>query len=978
MIKNILFIVSFILMMPQFKGLTQNEEQIYNDSLERAMPQAVPDTNKVLNLNYLCGTYWFKDGVKAIDFANQALKLSQELGFKTGECNSYNNLGIINAIEARYALALEFHGKSLKISKEENLLNYMANSYGNIGIVYGQQGKSIEALQYQFMALEIIEKLNSPMTLARNYQNLGTRYLEVGNYKDANIYLNKSLKIHEELKLSGPIAQNYRTLGIVCTYQGKYAEALKYHLLDLKMRDEAKDTANRAASLHNIGVVYTGLGKESEALEKYKEALDINRYYKNRYWAAINLNGIGNIYRDQGNYSEAVATYTEALMLAKEIEDKVTESMSYSELGNTASKLKNHTEAEELYLKAINISKEIGDKKNLALNYANFAEVNIAQKKFTNADDLLRLSIDIANEIELLSHVSDIYKIFAVLESARNNWTTAMEYENKQFHASKSFLLSNISSFTESEKTDIIKKSADNTDFFYSSAFTSTNLHDSAHQWLYDYQLFQRGIVLESSEGLADAVQQNPKLKEPWNKYSMYKNAVGKEYLLPKEDRREDLAALEDSANAAERELLSLSLPFRNWKERVNANWKDVQKHLKPKEAAIEFVSFRLEHNKVSSDSVMYAAMILTPSMKYPKFVSLFEENQLSALIKSASLRGISGEVVPANALQYSNALYQLIINPLLPYLKNVESIAFVPDGLLYKVNLASITDTEGKLLCESFNLRQLNTTRSIVFPSPEPVKAPASFYGGIDYTYVKESETTQPVSVMQNIDLLSSRNRGDDFGFLTGAKNEVETLSGLYKSKKLNYELKENKEASEQSFKKMQASSPAVLHIATHGFYFPPSEKKGRQYYLGESNYSLTENPLNRSGLVLAGGNYAWEHGGNPNEDEDGILFGYEIAQMNLSNTSVLVLSACETALGDIKGTEGVYGLQRAFKMAGVDYIIMSLWSVPDKETQEFMQTFYSKWVGGQPIRESFSQTQKEMAKKHDPQAWAAFVLVE
>ena len=136
-------------------------------------------------------------------------------------------------------------------------------------------------------------------------------------------------------------------------------------------------------------------------------------------------------------------------------------------------------------------------------------------------------------------------------------------------------------------------------------------------------------------------------------------------------------------------------------------------------------------------------------------------------------------------------------------------------------------------------------------------------------------------------------------------------------------------------------------------------------------------EDPMLRSGLALAGANYAWKHGHNPYNEEDGILTAYEISKLNLSNTDLVVLSACETGLGDINGSEGVFGLQRAFKMAGVDYLIMSLWQVSDQQTADLMNLFYEYWLNGNDIRSSFEMAQSEMREKYDPYYWAAFVLV-
>jgi CHAT domain-containing protein len=129
----------------------------------------------------------------------------------------------------------------------------------------------------------------------------------------------------------------------------------------------------------------------------------------------------------------------------------------------------------------------------------------------------------------------------------------------------------------------------------------------------------------------------------------------------------------------------------------------------------------------------------------------------------------------------------------------------------------------------------------------------------------------------------------------------------------------------------------------------------------------------------VLAGGNHAWKGETIPANREDGILTAYEIAQIDLSNTELLVLSACETALGELKNAnEGVVGLQRAFKLAGVKKMIMSLWEIPDKQTVELITLFYNNWLDGQTIREALHNAQMKMKQNYPPFYWAAFVVVE
>ena len=230
-----------------------------------------------------------------------------------------------------------------------------------------------------------------------------------------------------------------------------------------------------------------------------------------------------------------------------------------------------------------------------------------------------------------------------------------------------------------------------------------------------------------------------------------------------------------------------------------------------------------------------------------------------------------------------------------------------------------------------------------------------------------------------------------------------------------MHIKIRTGREGTEDGFKQMGEgkNSPRILHVATHGYFFPDpdraisthggvahdsvtsegtakaaSNKPKLEFGTKESVFKISDHPMLRSGLILSGGNAGWKGERSLVSGEDGVLTAYEISQMNLSNTELVVLSACETGLGDIQGNEGVYGLQRAFKIAGVKYIIMSLWQVPDKQTSMLMTTFYKKWLeaespdkGGKKmsIPDAFHAAQKELRELgFDPYQWAGFVLIE
>jgi CHAT domain-containing protein len=176
--------------------------------------------------------------------------------------------------------------------------------------------------------------------------------------------------------------------------------------------------------------------------------------------------------------------------------------------------------------------------------------------------------------------------------------------------------------------------------------------------------------------------------------------------------------------------------------------------------------------------------------------------------------------------------------------------------------------------------------------------------------------------------------------------------------------------------------TTPFVLHLATHGFFFAdPIQELPNDINSIEGNakiYKASEDPMLRSGLVFAGANNYWNNTNDNITIDNGILTASEISNLDLSACQLVVLSACETGLGEVKGSEGVFGLQRAFKMAGVKNIIMSLWKVPDAQTAELFDIFYSECFAGKTIHEAFQSAQSKMKVKYSPYSWAGFVLLE
>jgi CHAT domain-containing protein len=321
-------------------------------------------------------------------------------------------------------------------------------------------------------------------------------------------------------------------------------------------------------------------------------------------------------------------------------------------------------------------------------------------------------------------------------------------------------------------------------------------------------------------------------------------------------------------------------------------------------------------------------------------------------------------------------------------YLNGIKKITYSPAGKIFGIALEALPVDSVNLLMDKYHMQQYISTRQVALRNVEKLSSkPGSiiFFGNASFTMdsldllkQKESITSDNISTS----VYTPENRGsnsNDWPDLPGTAEEVDKIKQLFTQNKITAGAFLQASATEENLKALNNKSPQILHIATHGFFLPvPSNKKKGLGTDNNNTYTLADDPLLRSGLMFAGCNYAWS-GKTPIEGvEDGIATAYEISQLNLSNTELVVLSACETALGDVKGSEGVFGLQRAFKMAGVKKMIVSLWQVPDKETAELMTTFYTNWFNGQTITESFYNAQSAMRKKYSPYYWAAFVLVE
>jgi CHAT domain-containing protein len=520
---------------------------------------------------------------------------------------------------------------------------------------------------------------------------------------------------------------------------------------------------------------------------------------------------------------------------------------------------------------------------------------------------------------------------------------------------------------------------------FHSFAYKHNYKYGTFNNLLVNNTLLTKGALLNTSKDILANLRSldDTDITNKINNYINEKEFLALQLSLPEHQRVQEFYVRRDRLGGLESELIYLYQQHYKEKRKQPINWRRTA--LLENEISIEFTHFK-QFDGEWTDKVIYVAQLFKKNWRYPKIIPLFEEEELRNQLNDHSAsslyltRGSKGKQI--NASNYSKELYNLIVSPFEDELKDISKIYFSLDGILHQIAFSALVNNDNKRLIALYDLEQVSSSRVITLKRTFPRLDDALLVGGVDYDFNAEGKTKLFSNQPSYAELLASKSNLSEhqlkttWPYLKGTATEVGRIHELLNTNSKTSKTLINDDATETELKAINGKSPKVLHIATHGFFFENNIENSEENF----EFKNAENPLLRSGLLLAHANYAWRYGSNPYERNDGILTALEISNLDLSQTDLVVLSACETGLGDIKGNEGVYGLQRAFKMAGVDLIMMSLWEVPDVETAEFMNIFYTKWLYGEPIREAFRNTQLEMSNtyKDNPEKWAAFVLIE
>ena len=648
--------------------------------------------------------------------------------------------------------------------------------------------------------------------------------------------------------------------------------------------------------------------------------------------------------------------------------------------GNICLEVGHLTEAEKCFKYIVDNCQRTSfsqDYYSLACN--NLANVYIMQKKWPKGKKLLE-SLEGSNDEENYLYAQNLALCYFYSNEISKTIATLQSMNN--------YSLSNIvkifTNFTEVEREKYWERTSTERIFFNNLIAVRTQ-NNQAICTAYDNALFCKTLLVNSRHLLDNYVStsSNHELKQLYYTYHQLKNKLA--YKTNSIARRDSLwFELVD----IEREMLNNVGNLGQWLSEKSKTWKDVQESLNNGEIAIEFC-YAPQTERFPDPDVQfnYIAFVIRKDYDYPKLVSLENINRVDSVIDDK----IADEIF-INELYASDktlALYKMLWEKLAPYLKGIKTVYYSPSGQLSNVNFDVIRDEAGVMLNERYTMCRVSSTTKI---SSVKASRAVSYQSSVLYGNIKYDESMDAMAeassaydeysgteIGSELALRSENERGK-WGPIPSTKKEIENIYRLLKGKGVSVSVFDSIAANEESFKSLHRRSPDILHLATHGFVIDtPQKAKGNKFVATTNIYSQKDSYLMWAGLMLAGGNNIWQGRFNLTNVEDGILTADEISRLDLSNTKLVVLSACETARGKVDPVDGVYGLQRAFKLAGVQTIVMSLWKVQDDATAMLMTQFYTYLTSGVEKHKALWKAMMDVRKKYkDPYYWAGFIMLD
>jgi CHAT domain-containing protein/Tfp pilus assembly protein PilF len=979
-----------------------------------------------------------------------------------------NNLALCYATEGKYTDAEPLYERAIAIDEKQNQPDSsVTKEMINLADLYQKEGKDNDAEQLFLKALALDLKTygNEHPTIANDLNLLSGAYMDEGKYSVAEPIILRAMAIDQKVSSpdSAAIATDLGNLAVLYRNEGRYAEAepLFQRAISNRISALGPDHPEVASLLDNFAQLYADEGKYPDAETLYRRAIDIRvkKFGTLNPLVALSLGNLAELYKQQGRYAEAETMYRNAMTIDLKTLGQQNPAVAVV-LNNTANLFLEEgrlADAEKLLRGALAINQNAYGANNAALapNLNLLAEVSEYEGKHADAEALYQQALSLAEKSLGLNHpdvAADLIGLAAVYEDGGNyaqaeplflraltiyqnafgpdhpstgeaemnlavlyyGWSKPQQaepYFDRRIGNLMDQFRSNAAYMSEKDRLNFLGTVPGAFPLFYSFALKYHDSDPALAGKVYDDLLQQKGFIAANAAALrakilASGDKQTLALLDKLTAEKTQLAVLASSTQGDSADRRKQIAQLAQEANQLEQEIVKRSSAFGQEKTLSTVTWRDVQKALKPGEAAVEYTRFQFHNGKSFTSTVYYVALVVTPASKEPDFIVLGEAKDLESgpiagyRANVGQMRGLAAEAAPGDnsttaAPVDTSAAYAAFWEPLEPALANATRIYVSPDGVLNQIPMGLLADSNGKLLMEKYQLRTVNSTKDILRPQAAATLKTAVLLGNPKFDLTEAEQraalaelkipaASSSIIATANAAALSSASRSSGAAALPplpGTQVEVTVVNKLLNRAGWQATPYTGDVALKAVVNRVR--NPRIMHIATHGFFLSDQDLAQKSQSPG-GQHAAMQDPMFRSGLFFAGANRT-ESGAAPAAGlDDGVLTAYEASQLDLEGTDLVVLSACETGLGEQSNGEGVFGLRRGLQEAGAGAVLMSMWSVPDLETQELMAGFYAKWLGGLDKPEALRQAQlqeREVVRqrygKDLPYYWGAFVLV-
>jgi CHAT domain-containing protein len=956
--------------------------KIYEESYYKFVANQIGEQHKdLINiLNHLAELYELTD---KYTLASKTLKLALDAVVVT-----YRNDDILYGIElnkiAKLQLKLgEYENAERNIKDALTVINLktndiyleqlpaLVNTLETQAKLYGIKGLFEEAEDNLKRAKKLTAKANMRVSdELSTTKELSSLFIQLGRYSDTDILLTKLIDESERiygrnsLHLIEPLVDKARIL----LAKGDYTEAEKVALRANQIASKTYgDNSTKTAPTQKIlSDIYYTLGDYDKAEDNVTKALTSQekQFGRNHIEVAKSISQLALIKFYKGDNK---ITVEKLLLESRDIMEKKLgkDNPQYAEILKNVAVLYISEKRYDIAFSSLTVAEGIwrvktGSKKNInaASIYTLTGDVYYQIKNYKKAEEFYNQAKDLYEKFFSTSHpeyvkvLSKLSKVYYMQKDYKHSKKMVEEslgnYEN--------FIKLYFPALSEREKAKYWNTIRGDFEFYNTLAFSNLEDFKDLTGKVYNYQLLTKALLLSSSIKIRERIQNSTDedLKAQFNDWLQKKEKLTLALSMSPAQLAEneiDPAGLQQEVERLEKEISQRSEIFGQSFENKRITYEDVKKSLKPGEVALEMVRYRY-FNHTFTDSVIYAALYLRNEFPRPKAIMLKDGKKMETRYFKFYRNAITGKVP-------DDISYAIFWEPIYKEVGQASAIYLSADGIYNQINLEAIPTPDGKYVIDNSNIVLVSNSKDMYLKK----------------ITTRLTSTENTASMFGNPTFYLTASADQAVASLPGTEKEVSQVQFMLKQKGWTTNEFVEKSATEEKVKEM--NSPKIFHIATHGFY-KPTEAVTLEQEMEGNEAVLAQNPLLRTGLLLKGAGDLLDKTNHNYNMDNGILTAYEAMSLNLDKTDLVVLSACETGLGELEAGEGVVGLQRAFLVAGAKVLIMSMFKVDDEATQKLMLKFYQKWLNSGNLRQSFIDAKKELRIEYpEPIYWGAFMMI-